>query len=216
MERVARASSPEGAARPQLPPVGVSSAAPADVADRAALCRCAAGDASGLRHLADRHGAGLLAYLTGVVGDSRLAEELVQDTLLGAWRGASGFVGGSTVRTWLFAIARRRTGEVLRRRSPLISLEADNDLVTVADVRPGPERVAVASARLTDIATALRALSAPHREVILLTCVHEMSMAEASAVIGVPVGTVKSRLSNARIALGRALGVSESEDPGVD
>ena len=210
------AVSSEDGAGPRPLSDAVSSPPSADNADRGALRRCAIGDSAGLRDLADRHGAGLLAYLTGVVGDPRLAEELVQDTLLGAWRGAAGFVGGSTVRTWLFAIARRRTGEVLRRRSPLIDLDADNDLVEIADVRPGPESVAVASARLTDIAAGLRGLSASHREVILLTCVHELSMAEASAVIGVPIGTVKSRLSNARRALGRALGVSKSGDPDGD
>jgi RNA polymerase sigma-70 factor, ECF subfamily len=89
--------------------------------DRVLLAAVAGGDEAGLRGLVDRHGPGLLAYLTGLVGDPPLAEEVLQDTLLAVWRGAAGFVGGSTVRTWLFAVARRRRRELpggVQRRLP--------------------------------------------------------------------------------------------------
>jgi len=70
--------------------------------DVPALRALARGDMGGLRILADRHGPGLLSFLTGLTGDRQLAEEVLQDTWVALWRGAAGFVGGSTVRTWIY------------------------------------------------------------------------------------------------------------------
>src|SRR5687767_1724723 len=70
--------------------------------------RMAAGDRAALAELYAQEGAALLAYVRLFTADRELAEEIVQDTLLAAWRGAAEFTGRATVRSWLFAIARRR------------------------------------------------------------------------------------------------------------
>jgi RNA polymerase sigma-70 factor (ECF subfamily) len=176
--------------------------------DRVLLAAVAGGEEDGLRELVERHGSGLLAYLTGLVGDPPLAEEVLQDTLLAVWRGAAGFVGGSTVRTWLFAVARRRAVDALRRRGSAV-LTDDGPLAGWADPAPGPERQSLARADLDRVADAIGRLRPAHREVLALACVHELSGQEISAVLGVPVGTVKSRLRLARAALGRLLESTE-------
>jgi RNA polymerase sigma-70 factor, ECF subfamily len=182
--------------------------------DRPLLAAVAAGDEAGLRGLVDRHGSGLLAYLTGLVGDPRLAEEVLQDTLLAVWRGAAGFVGGSTVRTWMFAVGRRRAVDALRRRGTRPAGADEAELAELADSRPGPEGELLARADLDRVAAAIARLTAAHREVLLLACVHELTGGEISAVLGVPVGTVKSRLSLARVALGRLLSEEDGERDG--
>jgi RNA polymerase sigma factor (sigma-70 family) len=189
---------------------GATGAAAAD-RDRAILAAVAAGEEDGLRELVERHGSGLLAYLTGLVGDPPLAEEVLQDTLLAVWRGAAGFVGGSTVRTWLFAVARRRAVDALRRRGTAVATD-DGPLAGWADPAPGPERQLLARADLDLVADAIGRLRPAHREVLALACVHELSSQEISAVLRVPVGTVKSRLRLAREALGRLLQPTEDGD----
>jgi RNA polymerase sigma-70 factor (ECF subfamily) len=83
------------------------------------------GDERALEILYARHGPHLFAYLTGLLGDSALAEEVVQDVMLAAWRGAAFFRGESTVRTWLLAIARRRARRTGRRHTlPQTPLDA--------------------------------------------------------------------------------------------
>jgi len=190
---------------------GLGSGVPAAEPDRVLLAAVAGGDEAGLRGLVDRHGSGLLAYLTGLVGDPPLAEEVLQDTLLAVWRGAAGFVGGSTVRTWLFAVARRRAVDALRRRSSGPAIDDDGLLAQQPDPAAGPERQLLARADLDRVAAAIGRLRPAHREVLALACVHELSSPEIGAVLGVPVGTVKSRLRLARVAL---VGLLESTQDG--
>jgi RNA polymerase sigma-70 factor (ECF subfamily) len=185
---------------------------PAADRDRALLAAVAGGDEAGLRGLVDRHGSGLLAYLTGLVGDPPLAEEVLQDTLLAVWRGAAGFVGGSTVRTWLFAVARRRAVDALRRRGAGPAADDDGLLAQQPDPAAGPEQLLLARADLDRVAAAIGRLRPAHREVLALACVHELSSQQMGAVLGVPVGTVKSRLRLARAALGRLLESTQDGD----
>lgn len=182
-------------------------------ADRAALAAVSRGEVAGLGELADRHGPALLAFMTGLLGDRPLAEEVVQDTLVAVWRGASGFVGGSTVRTWMFGIARRRASEVLRRRGLARVAEPDDALGGLVEPSAGPEHLTLVRAELDHVAAAIRALRPAHREVVVLACVHEMTGPEIAAVLGIPLGTVKSRLNHARAALAAAL---SDDDRGGD
>lgn len=174
-------------------------------ADRCALDAVAAGEVDGLSVLAGRHGQALLAYLTGLLGDRLAAEEVVQDTLVAVWRGASGFRGGSSVRTWLFGIARRRAAQSVRGRRLTVVDSSDVALGAIIDTAAGPESTALLRAEVDQVAAAVGGLRPLLREVLLLACVYEMTGPEIAAVLGVPVGTVKSRLSHARAAVSAAL-----------
>ena len=132
-----------------------------------------------------------------------IAEEILQDTLLAVWRGADGFGGRSQVRTWLYGIARRQAHNRLRTARP--SATTLDDVDEPPAVEPGPEERALAGLERDRVLTAIDGLGLVHREVLVLTFVAELSQAEIAEVVGVPLGTVKSRLHNARAALVRAL-----------
>lgn len=179
--------------------------------DLAAVAAMRSGDQSGLRWLHARYGRALLAYVMTLVGDAGRAEEVVQDVLVAAWRGAAGFEARGTVRAWLFSVARRRAVSAFHA-DPSRREVGEEGLEDVAEAEPGPELIALARADLKEVSDAIGRLAPHHREVLLLACVEQMSGPQISELLGVPVGTVKSRLSLARRNLGRLLR-SEGGDP---
>ena len=163
------------------------------------LARIGGGDRDALAQLYARHRVGLGGFLARMLGDAAAAEEALQDTLLAVWRGAGGFEHRSTVRTWLYGIARRQAYARLRRHTPqLVELPAD---AAVADPGPTPEHVAIARTEAALLLGFIGQLAPVHREALLLFYVDDLGYAEVADVLGVPIGTVKSRLSNARRAL---------------
>jgi RNA polymerase sigma-70 factor (ECF subfamily) len=144
-----------------------------------------------------RHAGALFGYLHRLAGDRMTAEEILQDTLLAVWRGAGSYAGRSQVRTWLFGIARRQAHNRLRTASAPVPVEP----VDRADASPGPAELAIAAAGGTAVAGAVGQLPEHHRDVIALVFVAGLPLAEAAEVLGIPVGTVKSRLHHARAAL---------------
>ncbi|EXG82354.1 RNA polymerase sigma factor [Cryptosporangium arvum] len=173
-----------------------------DDPDLPLLTAVARGDQRALEVLYERHGQALLAYAVSMLGDLAAAQEAVQDTMLACWRQASGFASRSTVRTWLFGIVRRQGLSRLRRRT---EPSMDTRDLSVADSSPGPEQTALARAEVAEVRAALKHLSDEHREVLWLTFGAELPQAGIAEMLGIPVGTVKSRLHLARAALGAAL-----------
>lgn len=172
--------------------------------DLAAWAAMRAGDQSGLRLLHARYGRSLLTYVTALVGDPGRAEEVVQDVLVAAWRGAAGFEGRGTVRGWLFSVARRRAISAYHAHPNRHEI-GEERLAAVEDAGPGPEPVVLARADLREVAAAMDRLPSHHREVLVLVCVEQMTEAQIGTLLGIPVGTVKSRLSLARKSLARLL-----------
>ena len=132
----------------------------------------------------------LLVYALRRLRDREAAEEVVQDTLLAAWRHAHRYDGNrGTVSAWLFTIARNRTIDAARRldRRPRTARLVD-DQHPITDVEI--DRVVEA----WQLARALRELSADHREVIIEVHYRGASLQETAERLGIPEGTVKSRL----------------------
>lgn len=132
--------------------------------------------------------------------DRTEAEDLVQEAYAKALRGFSSFQPGTNFRAWIFRILRNafltsRTG--LKPTTPL----EDDAAETVVSTAPTPETVLIAQADREFVRQALEQLSVPFREVLLLCDVEEMSYEEIAQVVGIPVGTVMSRLHRARKAL---------------
>jgi RNA polymerase sigma-70 factor (ECF subfamily) len=176
--------------------------------ERNVVARMAAGDRAALAELYASYERPLLAYLRLLTRDAGLAEELLQDTLLAAWHGAGGYAGQASVRGWLFGIARRRAHDSLRRRS--LRLVDGAELETVASSEPDPEAMTLARAGQDALVAAIERLAPIHREALVLTFVHELSYQDLAEVLGIPIGTVKSRLSNARQALRAQLRVEDA------
>lgn len=171
--------------------------------DGAILARVAAGDRDALTELYGRYQRPLFSYLLLLAPDRDTAEEILQDTLVAAWRGAGRFEGRSSVQSWLFGIARRQAHNRLRQR--VVPLATEDALAAVPSPEPGPEDHALAGAGRAEVEAALRAVAPVHREVLVLALGEGLSYQDLVGVLGVPMGTVKSRLSNAKRALRAAL-----------
>ncbi len=148
-------------------------------------------DAELLRALQDEHGDALFAHavrLTG--GDRQRAEDLVQETLLRAWRHPEVLdPERGAVRSWLFTTARNLAIDAWRRRST-----RPGEVVT--DMPPEPPPIGDEADRAVEawtVAEALSRLTPEHREVLIECFYRGRSVAEAAARLGVPPGTVKSR-----------------------
>jgi RNA polymerase sigma-70 factor (ECF subfamily) len=142
------------------------------------------------------------------------AEDLVQETLVRAYRAVDGF-DGRHPRAWLLTILRNTNANLHRRQRP--SLVEDWDVL--GEPRPAfhsrpprPADEAALERRLeARLERAVRALDPKFREVLLLVDVGQLTYAEAAQAVGVPVGTVMSRLHRARARVRRALTNHASE-----
>lgn len=138
----------------------------------------------------------LRRYARGLVGDRDRADDLVQDTLERAWSSFSMWQKRSNIRAWMFGIMHNRFIDDLRAQNSRLEDYAGDDLPEVSQ-RPLQADVL----ELRDLNNILQRLPTSHREVLLLVGVEELRYEEVATVLGVPVGTVMSRLSRARASL---------------
>lgn len=171
---------------------------PADVGGEL-IARIASGDREALTTLYHRERQPLFAYLLHLTADVGVAEEVLQDTFVAVWKSAGSFAGRSSERTWLIGIARRQAHNTMRRRSvPGASIA---DAAHLPGMLPEPEERVITAATRAEVIAAMTDLSPDRREVILLAFAHDLSYQEMADVLGIPVGTVKSRLNGAKRAL---------------
>lgn len=139
------------------------------------------------------HLAALLRVARRLTLDQASAEDLVQETMLLAWRGFRGFQAGTNARAWLFRILFNAFHGAARKERPALQ---------------GPPTEPSAPAMLqewAEIAEALDALAIEQRTVLLLCVVEGFTCQEAAAILDVPMGTVMSRLSRGREQLRQSL-----------
>jgi RNA polymerase sigma-70 factor (ECF subfamily) len=189
------------------------------VADDDALVREAqAGNLASFNALVERHQVALYSLALRYVADPQLAEDVTQEAFISAWRGIGGFKGGS-FRAWLCRIAINEARDHHRRNSrrPSSSLDALLEAGTIggleADRSAGPEELALSSEALRSVERRLQQLPEAQRLVLLLSDVHGLKYDELAEALGLPLGTVKSRLYRARAAL-RQLLLEGGELPG--
>ena len=174
-----------------------------EVADAELVRLIAAQDRTALAVLYERHGQAVLAQTFLVVGERTLAEEILQDTMLAAWRGAASFRGEASVRSWLIAIARRKSRDRMRRRQ--LYTAAEDILAGWPSAEPGPEDLTLDRAEAAAVAESIGELDIRHREILGLLYGAGLSLADAATVLAIPLGTVKSRLAAARSVLSKSL-----------
>jgi RNA polymerase sigma-70 factor, ECF subfamily len=137
------------------------------------------------------HLAALLRVARRLTFDPPAAEDLVQETMLLAWRGFHGFQPGTNARAWLFRILFNAFHGGVRKRLP--------------EALPGSAVVNAKQQETVEIAEALEALPIDQRTVLLLCVVEGFTCGEAAGILDVPMGTVMSRLSRARQELRKSL-----------
>jgi RNA polymerase sigma-70 factor, ECF subfamily len=167
------------------------------VADRA-------GDFGSFEELAMPHFAKLYNFAHWLSQDRAAAEDLVQETYMKALRGFSSFQQGTNFRAWMYKILRNT---FLTTQSGLkgwasVSLDSDDDdKPTEPAASETPESVLLARVRQETIQSALERLPVKFREIVLLCDLEEMTYQEIGETLGIPIGTVMSRLSRARKAM---------------
>jgi RNA polymerase sigma-70 factor (ECF subfamily) len=145
----------------------------------------------------------LYGYARWLTGEAHEAEDLVQETYLKALRGFGSFRDGTNFRAWMFRILRNT---FLTSRSGLRPMEPLDDEAAEEIAEKGtPETHFVNRANGEALRRAIEALPLPFREVLLLSDVENMRYKEIGEALGIPVGTVTSRLMRARRRVRAAL-----------
>jgi RNA polymerase sigma-70 factor, ECF subfamily len=173
------------------------------VDDKQLVKELASFDQRALRTLIARHQVKVFRFTTRLVRNDAVAEELTNEVFLEAWRNAAKFEGRSSVSTWLLSIAHNRAVSHLRkRREETWNDDQANELVDSAD---NPEVIAQKADKGAAMRKCLVGLTPEHREIIDLVYYQEQSIAEVSAVLGIPEATVKTRMFYARKKLSELL-----------
>lgn len=195
--------------------------APAHEAEAGLIDQCCRGDQVAFGQLVARHQGMVYNLAARLLGDAEEARDLAQDVFLTVHRMLPTFRGQSSLKTWIYRIVVNQSRNRLRwwrrrRRDRSIAIEtlgpADAARLAVGE-RNGasPYELVKRHEREARVQAALLAISFDHRAVLLLKEVEEMSCDEIAAALGLPEGTVKSRLSRAREAL-RAVLVAADEE----
>lgn len=186
---------------------GVPASALDDVAIVHAMAR---GDSAALARLYDRHSGGMLALARRIVGRGPEAEDVIHDVFLDAWRHASDYdATRGSVKSWLLLRTRSRSLDV--QKSARVSKRAGGlDDTWLAELSAAGVDGAAGSDQQR-VRKVLLALPLEQREVLLLGYFEGLSSSEMAERIGVPIGTVKSRVAAALQALRAALSDSVME-----
>ena len=168
-----------------------------EFAELVALARV--GDGSAFSRLMEAHQPRLMAQALVFCGDAQLAQDLVQETMIAAWKSLRGYDGSCRFFTWLYVILLRQHRRSLRWFLRRLPLPTANQVAFAARHEPASAQDGnIADAGESQLLRAMvAALPARHREVILLRYYDDASEAEIAAALGISQGTVKSRLHHA-------------------
>ena len=162
--------------------------------DRELVSLAKRGDEAAFHEIVERYGSTLYRLAVSLLGNAADAEDALQETFSGAFRAIKKFEGRSSLKTWLTRILVNQVSRGHRTRARFKAVRLDDAPVSSGDS-------AEASGRRMDVLAALESLPPEHREVIALREMQGMSYEEIAEVLGVPRGTVESRLFRARRAL---------------
>jgi RNA polymerase sigma-70 factor (ECF subfamily) len=158
--------------------------------------RAKAGDAIAFEQVASQHAASLLRCALALGKDQHWAEDLVQETLVEAWRSLARFDGRCRFSTWLYGILRHRFLKG-RRGQNAVRLSASDALGQKQCTARSPDQSAEVSEDAQRVRRAVASLPEEHRLVVELRFFAGATLEEIAAALGCPLGTVKSRLHHA-------------------
>jgi RNA polymerase sigma-70 factor (ECF subfamily) len=174
----------------------MSASDPSSRQDDQLLSAIVKGDEEAFRELYSRHAAWLVLRLTRRCSNPDLVDQVIQDVFLAAWRRADTYQGRGQVGGWLWGIAIRALVGKLRRKNPFLP-----------SILPGRETEISAEERVLlgveygNLGQALNRLSPELRAVVQATVLDGLTTREAARFLGIPPGTVKSRMMRARAQL---------------
>ncbi len=163
--------------------------------DRALIDRIAGGDKRAMRAFYERHSGSLQKFVALRLADPFEAADIVQEAMLEVWRGAGRFEGRSSVKSWLYNIARNKAVDRIRQKSRTPLGEPDAE---VPDEAPDPLAVTEALEEAARLKACMAELRAEHRAVLHLAFFQDLAYAEIAEIENCPVGTVKTRIHHAK------------------
>jgi len=164
---------------------------------------CRAGNALAWETFVRQFQGRMFALAYSYVGDREDARDLAQDIFVRLYEVRTQWLTGEEFLPWLFRVARNRSVDFLRRRkvrTPAVTVD-EAAVAELADPAPSAEARALESDRHSLLHAALRGLSAINREIVVLRDVHGLPIQQVASILGIPLGTVKSRASRARVEL---------------
>ena len=173
------------------------------VDDHALIRRIAGADQRALEALFLRHQTQVFRFIARITRSEAVAEELTNEVFLDVWRHAGSYQGRSSPATWLLSIAHNRAVSGLRKRRE----EPWNEdaAAGIPDAADDSEVVVQKADKGRVMQQCINRLSPEYREILDLVYYHDLSIGEVSTVVGIPEGTVKTRLFKARKRLAELL-----------
>ena len=184
-------------------PVAPSKSGTEERSDDALIVAIAKGDKLAMKVLFARHNVRVYRFALRLTRDEALAEDVLSEVFLHAWRGAKNFQAKSKVSTWLLAIAHNKAKDAMqRRRHEYLS---DEDAAAVEDTADNPETTWGKIELSQLLRSCLAKLPAAQREVLDLVYYHHKSVEEVAQIVGAQANTVKTRMFYARNRLAQML-----------
>ena len=167
--------------------------------DKDLLRRAAAGDTKAFDELVSRHEDRIFSVTVRMLGDRADALDATQDTFISAFRRAKSFKGDSAVGTWLYRIAINASKDLIRKKARWDARDRGS-----TESEAGPDLEEDVAVRL-DVRAALDHLPPEYREAVVMHDLGGIPYEDIATATGVPIGTVKSRISRGRRQLARFL-----------
>jgi RNA polymerase sigma factor (sigma-70 family) len=164
-------------------------------------------DADALEVLYERYGKVAYSLARRILTDEVLAQDVVQEVFLSLWRDAQRFdAGRGTLATYLLSMTHHRAVDVVRREENLRRRRTSDEVLEFRpDPNPGVEAEAEAAERRSEVRAALAQLPPAQREALALAYFGGYTQREVAALVGVPLGTVKTRMAAGMRKLQQAL-----------
>jgi len=170
--------------------------------DASLVGRSTSGDDDAFAVLVQRYQGPLFRHALRLTPDRRLAEDVVQEAFLTAWRRLPTLQDPAAFRSWLYQITTRRSIDAFRALKPETPVDTtDPEVLDLTAPGPGPEARAEQRAQLGDLAAALQELSLGQRAAWSMREIDGLSYEEVAVALGVPVSTVRGRIARARAEL---------------
>jgi len=179
-----------------------SAAAHAELHLRDLLARISHGDKPAMKQLYELIAPGLAQFIKARTGDAAEAADVVQDAFLEVWRTAGRFEGRSSVKTWIFAIARFNLIDRLRKRGREKPLDEDFD---APDASPQPQALLEAASDAQQVRICIDKLPRAQARAVRLAFYDELNYAQIAEIEDIPEGTVKTRIFHAKKILALCL-----------
>ncbi|MFN0219215.1 MAG: sigma-70 family RNA polymerase sigma factor [Hyphomicrobium sp.] len=172
--------------------------------DRALIKAIAGGDAKALERLFARNQTRVFRYLSRIMRNEAMAEEILNEVFLGVWQSAGRYEGRSEPSTWLISIAHNKAVSALRKKREVDGYDEDA-VGQIADEGDTPETSTLKLDKAAQMRAAMQGLSREHRDILDLVYYQEQSVSEVAEILGIPEATVKTRMFYARKKLSELL-----------